>query len=170
MGNWKTKPTQFKIFHLATKSKNSGEIYGVPKPNTTKTRHGFQHFIKNITPTHIAKNYKITKCTFEKVLNKVQNGKAPGPDLIVGFWYKHMTFYQQHMIKILNNVYESSEQLPIWLTKATPKLLAKNTDTHFAKNYRPIALLNIMFKIYTGCLNVFIQDHCETNQIRVYKV
>ena len=33
------------------------------------------------------------------------------------------------------------------------------------KNYRPIACLNTMYKIYTGILNVFIEDHCSTNDI-----
>ncbi|XP_014781021.1 uncharacterized protein LOC106876820 [Octopus bimaculoides] len=32
-------------------------------------------------------------------------------------------------------------------------------------NYRPIACLNIMYKLYTICLNQFFQDHCELNNI-----
>ena len=31
--------------------------------------------------------YRITE-TIDKVLKKLQNGKAPGTDLIVGFWYR----------------------------------------------------------------------------------
>ena len=34
-----------------------------------------------------------------------------------------------------------------------------------AKNYRPIACQNIMYKIYTGCINFHLQDHCENNFI-----
>ena len=34
-----------------------------------------------------------------------------------------------------------------------------------AKNYRPITCQNIMYKIYTGCMNVHLQDHCENNSI-----
>ena len=33
-------------------------------------------------------------------------------------------------------------------------VLPKNNDTHVVKNYRPIALLNIMYKLYTTC-NIF---------------
>ena len=32
-----------------------------------------------------------------------------------------------------------------------------------AINYKPIACQNIMYKIYTGCINVHWQDHCENN-------
>ena len=28
-------------------------------------------------------------------------------------------------------------------------------------NFRPIALQNIMLKLYTGCINQFLQDHCK---------
>ena len=34
------------------------------------------------------KQYRITSETIDKVLKKLQNGKAPEPDLIVEFWYK----------------------------------------------------------------------------------
>ena len=37
--------------------------------------------------------------------------------------------------------------------------------TSIAKNYRPIACLNIMYKLYTSCLNNFLCDHCESNNI-----
>ena len=34
-----------------------------------------------------------------------------------------------------------------------------------AKNYRPIVCQNIMYEIYTGCINFHLQDHCENNFI-----
>ena len=34
-----------------------------------------------------------------------------------------------------------------------------------AKNYRPIALQNTMYKVYTALLADFIMDHCEKNGI-----
>ena len=44
-------------------------------------------------------------------------------------------------------------------------LLPTNTETDNPKNYRPIACLNIMYKLYTCMLNQFIEDHCEYNSI-----
>ena len=46
-------------------------------------------------------------------------------------------------------------------TKAKTVLLPKKNDTHNPKNYRPIALQNIMVKLYTKCINYLLQWHCE---------
>ena len=43
--------------------------------------------------------------------------------------------------------------------------MAKNSNTHQAKNYRPIACENIMMKVYTGCLALLIEEHCVDNNI-----
>ena len=56
---------------------------------------------------------------------------------------------------------EPSEEL---LTSKTI-LLAKNSETGNPMNYRPIALQNAMYKIYTAILTEFIMDHCEQNEI-----
>ena len=37
--------------------------------------------------------------------------------------------------------------------------------TSQAQNYRPIALQNTMYKVYTAILADFIMDHCESNKI-----
>ena len=44
-------------------------------------------------------------------------------------------------------------------------LLPKNPNTHQAKNYRPIACLNTTYKLFTGILNIFVEDHCTSNNI-----
>ena len=53
----------------------------------------------------------------------------------------------------------------MWLSTVRTSLLPKNKETHIAKNYRPIACLNIMYKLYTSCLNSFISDHVYKNNI-----
>ena len=51
------------------------------------------------------------------------------------------------------------------MAKAKTILLPKNDQTNWAKNYRPIVLQNIMLKLYTGCINQFLQDHCNRSNI-----
>ena len=41
----------------------------------------------------------------------------------------------------------------------------KNRETTNAKNYRPIACQNIMYKLFTGILNHYLIDHCVENDI-----
>ena len=54
---------------------------------------------------------------------------------------------------------------PAEVVLAKTVLIPKNENTKTAKNYRPFASLNLMYKLYTSCLNLFIQDHCESNGI-----
>ena len=44
-------------------------------------------------------------------------------------------------------------------------MLPKNEHTHVAKNYRLIACLNLTYKLYTSCLNNFLEHHYRTNSI-----
>ena len=55
--------------------------------------------------------------------------------------------------------------MPQWMITSKTILLPKNAETEKAKNYRPIACLNIIYKLFTGILNIFIEDHCESNNI-----
>ena len=64
---------------------------------------------------------------------------------------------------MLQNTYEGEIDLPDWLSLAKTTLTPKNENTRIAKNYRPIACLNIMYKLYTSCLNIFLQEHCIRN-------
>ena len=58
----------------------------------------------------------------------------------------------------MNEIFIADRQLATWLSLTKTKLIPKNDITNMAKNYRPIAWQNIMYKIYT-----FI--HCENNAI-----
>ena len=65
----------------------------------------------------------------------------------------------------MSQVWEGKMQLPGWLIALKTILLAKNDDTKNPKNFRPIACLNITYKLYTGLLNLFLEDHCISNNI-----
>ena len=44
-------------------------------------------------------------------------------------------------------------------------LIPKNEETHKAYNYRPIAIQNAMYKVFTAIITEFIMDHCTINSI-----
>ena len=118
-----------------------------------------QEYCNNVQQTQ----YTINEETFGKVANKMQNDKSPCNDLIVGYWYKHLTFYRHALIHLFAQTFNGrQQQLLAWLNKARTHLIPKSEDTNIAKNYRPIACQNLIFKLYTGCINTFLQHHCES--------
>ena len=60
---------------------------------------------------------------------------------------------------------QGDNKLPKWLSLALTSLLQKDNETHIPKNYRPIAYLNIMDKLFRSCLNLFLTDHVQSNNI-----
>ena len=78
---------------------------------------------------------------------------------------KKLTFYRPLLTKLFPESFKGELELPCWLTTASTVLQPKNNQTHIAKNYQAIALLNIMYKIYTSCLNTSLNDHLMSNNI-----
>ena len=101
----------------------------------------------------------------DKVINNMHLNKFPGKDLILAFWFKKLHFYKDRLTELYQNTYEGNNILPLWLAEAKTALIAKNEQTENAKNYRPIACLNLTYKIYTSCLNIFLTDHCNQNNV-----
>ena len=116
---------------------------------------------KNVTP----KTYKIDQKMVDKVINNMHLNKSLGKDLIRAFWLKKLHFYRDRLTELYQNTYEGNGILPLWLTEAKTTLIAKSEQTENAKNYRPVACLNLTYKIYTSCLNIFLTDHCDQNNI-----
>ena len=110
-------------------------------------------------------DYNINSDTLQTAITKLQDNKSPGKDLIVGYWYKNLTFYRNNLAELYNDTFTGLTKIPTWMAKAKTILLPKNDQTDWAKNYRPIALQNIKLKLYTGCINQFLQDHCKRSNI-----
>ena len=102
------------------------------------------------------------KPVLQKVLSHLSNIKTPGPDEIPNELLKHLRASMQdaiHQLFIL-----------MWMTSTTPHawkqsetiLLHKKNDETLLEKYRPIALANTMYKLWTGlikeCLNMYA-DH-----------
>ena len=93
------------------------------------------------------------------------NNKAPGRDCITAFWVKSLSSLHKPLQNLFTEVWDGNIQIPSWLIRLKTILLAKNNLTINSKNYRPIACLNITYKLFTGILNQFLEDHCIHNNI-----
>ena len=85
-------------------------------------------------------------------VRRLSNWKAPGPDGVLGFWFKKLTALHRIMAQKLQ-ICLSNGKVPLWMVKGRTVLIqkdpAKGTVT---SNYRPIACLPIMWKLLTGMI------------------
>ena len=109
-------------------------------------------------------HYEITDEVLERILKPLANDK-PGRDQVAGIWLKRIKSLKHHYKEHLIHLLKSEAEPPEWLLTSKTLLLPKNEITSQAKNYRPIALQNTMYKVYTALLVDFIMDHCEKNGI-----
>ena len=109
-------------------------------------------------------NYEITDEVLEKMLKRCANDK-PGRDLVAGrLWLKRIKSTKEHNKQQLVHLLQIKLEPPEWLLTTKTLLLPKNMTSQ-AQNYRPIALQNTMYKVYTAILADFISDHFEKNRI-----
>ena len=95
----------------------------------------------------------------------MKNNSAPGNDLIRCYWIKKLTSTHNTLVSTFYSAFNDEIHLPNWLANGISLLFPKTIETKQSKNYRPIACQNITYKLYTGILNKFLTDHCETNEI-----
>ena len=80
---------------------------------------------------------KILQEKLKKILRKIPNWKAPGPDGVQGFWLKNFTSLHKNLVWHINACREGVT--PRWMTKGRTVLLQKDTlKINEASNYRPL--------------------------------
>ena len=106
----------------------------------------------------------ITDEIMQKILNNVANNKH-GRDLITGQWVKQLKPLHSQLKKNMIDTLEGKQELPDWSVISQTLLLAKTKETDNPQNYRPIALQNTTYKIYTALMAEIIMQHCTQNKI-----
>ena len=98
-------------------------------------------------------------------VRRLSNWKAPGPDGVVGFWFKKLTTLHPFLAKELE-VCLARGVVPPWMVKGRTVLIQKDpAKGTVASNYRPIACLPIMWKLLTGIFAEQIYDHLKDNNL-----
>ena len=78
--------------------------------------------------SHVESNqYQIARNILKNAVNKIHLGKSPGRDLVIGYWFKKLTFYIEPLANFYQNTFEGLTPLPDWLTLAKTILLPKKT-------------------------------------------
>ena len=94
----------------------------------------------------------ITITEVKDVIKKFKDRKAPGPDEIPMEVFKEMDDKCiQEILKLINQWWKE-EDIPEETLRARVVLIYKKGDTGLYENYRPISLLNSIYKIYAAII------------------
>lgn len=98
-------------------------------------------------------------------LAKMNKGKSPGCDgLTVEFYNCFWHTLGEKLVDVLNfSEKQNPPELPTSMKRGVITLLhKKDRDPIYIKNWRPVSLLNIDYKIYTKCLALRMQDNISS--------
>ena len=110
-------------------------------------------------------NVEITKEDVTMQLKKMQNWKEPGLAGIQGFWLKRFTSQHQRLTEKLNENIQSLS-IPSWLVKSRTVFIQKDlAKGNAVGNYRPIACLNLLWKLKTGIIADKLYQHLENENL-----
>ena len=108
---------------------------------------------------------QFTRTTYDKCVKRLTKGKAPGPDNIPNDIIKTLP-PQCHdlMYLFFQHCYKQREIPTQWKHSKTILLHKKDDPTQLA-NYRPIALANTIYKLYTSTITSLLTSYGEQHRL-----
>ena len=107
---------------------------------------------------------EITEPKVKKILRKIPNWKAPGPDGVQGFWMKNFTSMRTYLTQYLAHCLEGNT--PEWMTKGRTVLIQKDKSKGIeSSKYRPITCLPLVWKLLSGLITDEMYDFIETEKL-----
>uniref|UniRef100_A0A803SLD7 Reverse transcriptase domain-containing protein n=1 Tax=Anolis carolinensis TaxID=28377 RepID=A0A803SLD7_ANOCA len=98
-------------------------------------------------------NKPVDEEEIKKAIRKMDPNKAPGPD---GFSVTYYRTFEEELIprlkKLINNILNEGKLPNTWTEANITVIHKEKTDPTNVKNYRPISLLNVDYKIFTNIL------------------
>ena len=110
-------------------------------------------------------NIEIAPKKIKKIICKMVNCKALGPDSLHGYWIK-MLMSMQRRIVFHRESWKTISELPDWMMTGLIDLLLKGKSKgNKLSNYRPITCLRLMSKLLTAVVVDEIYNHQEENNL-----
>jgi hypothetical protein len=110
-------------------------------------------------------NINITNCDVKKQIKSMPKWKGPGPDGLHGFWIKSFSIVHESLSNSLSECINSCE-IPSWMVEGRTILVMKDEGKGpDVGNYRPIACLNLLWKLLTGVLSEKTYAYLDKNNI-----
>merc|ERR1712240_2649 len=96
---------------------------------------------------------EITMQEIEQALNNMKNDKSPGPDGFTAEFYK--SFFSEigvFLVRSLNEAFNKGELSVTQYQGVITCIPKEGKPKQFIKNWRPISLLNVSYKLLSACL------------------
>ena len=118
---------------------------------------------KGNSNTQISNHF--TREVYDCCIKRLTKGKTPGPDNIPNDIIKALpTPWQNLLYLFFKQCYKQRKIPKYWKHSKTILLQKKKTPTHLT-NYRPIALANTIYKLYTSTLTTLLTNYGEKHRI-----
>jgi exonuclease III/ribonuclease HI len=106
------------------------------------------------------------KAAFDRSINKLANGKTPGPDTVPNEILKMLPDDLKECIRQLFIIMWATGTTPTaWKESQTILLYKDKGDITDITKYRPVGLLNTVYKLWTRHITTAMADYAETYQI-----
>jgi len=103
----------------------------------------------------------ITLAELEAAIRRVKRHEAAGPDEIPMESYKEMNADNKNKVLQILKKWWNNEDMPEEMLRARVVMIYKKGDTNKYANYRPISLLNSMYKLFATVLQKRIADKLD---------
>ncbi|CAF1556599.1 unnamed protein product [Rotaria magnacalcarata] len=144
-----------------------GTIVGVKKPFNSKNvqLQACEQSLSQIPEDSDLKGH-LTKELWDRVVRKAKPWKAHGPDGLQGYWWKVFVSANMALHKLVLHHLTSGESLPQpWITEGRIVLIHKTGPKSKPGNFRPIACLNTCYKLLTGYVTMYLNQHVTERKI-----
>jgi hypothetical protein len=124
---------------------------------------------ESLTPAQIAAaaslNQPITVAEVQQSINRLGNSKSPGADGVVSELLKNGGEMMTAVLHRICDIAWQQSEVPMDWLRGVVVPLYKDGDRRAPLNYRPITLLSIAGKVYTGVLQSRLMKWSEANNI-----
>ena len=110
-------------------------------------------------------DFAITEERMHSDAKRRKKWSAPGIDGIQNYWWKKLKGTWKSLLNCYNRWVEQPDEIPQWLAQRKTVLMPKSKELGNEKNYRLITCLNTCYKIFTGMIGNYMQEHAARNDI-----
>ena len=108
---------------------------------------------------------QFTRTTYDKCVKRLTKGKAPGPDNIPNDIIKSLPPQCHDLIYLFFHHCYKQKEIPTQWKHSKTILLHKKEDPTQLANYRPIALANTIYKLYTSTLTSLLTSYGKQHRL-----